>query len=37
MAGRKGGSSFGNVLLLVIVLVLIWSLVLGQPVWEWSR
>jgi hypothetical protein len=32
--GRAGGPTLGDVIMLLIVLLAIWSLVRGAPVWE---
>lgn len=34
---NAGGFGCGTLLLLVIALLGVWSLVSGQPVWEWIR
>lgn len=33
----KGSLTLGELLLLLIALLGVWSLAVGQPVWEWFR
>lgn len=35
--GRRRGLTLFDLLLLVIALLGIWSLAMGEPVWEWVR